>query len=293
MSSQPVNAAQRAVERAMQDLPPLPAVVTRVLQVTGDDYGSANEIERMVRTDQAIASKLLRVVNSPYYGLAGRVSNLSQAVVILGFHQVRNIVASLGALSLFESKPPRVQASLKRHWLHAFGAGACAQLIARNKRFAPHDQELAFVLGLLSNVGQVFLMSEFPAQYEQALRASVSTGRTVADMESTIFGLDHACIGRMLVDRWGLPVEVREPLGGHEGPFSAGTAPLAFLAHVADRVSWKLTEGHGIGGAIQGEEPAAWSWLAFEPSQVDSLEQEVRARIDAATEFLAPSSKAA
>jgi HD-like signal output (HDOD) protein len=293
MSSPAFNAARRAVEKAMHDLPPLPAVVTRVLQVTNDDYGSAGEIERLVRSDQAISAKLLRVVNSPYYGLAGRVSNLSQAVVILGFHQVRNIVASLGALSLFESKPPAIQQSLRLHWLHAFGAAACAQLVARQKRLTPTDQELAFVLGLLANIGQLFLVSEFGAQYQQAMRPSAGTGRTLAELEASVFGATHPEVGRMLLERWGLPAELHEPVGVHEGPFAHDASPLALLTHVADRVAWQAIALECEVRPTLSEAPEAWNWLGFADDRLDWLNGEVGTRIESAQELLAPDQKAA
>src|SRR4051812_44649147 len=89
-----------SIEKSLRDLPALPGIVARVLQETEDPDASAHGIEKLLSSDQALASKVLRVVNSAYYGLSGQITSLSQAIMILGIPQVRNLVLSVSAVSV-------------------------------------------------------------------------------------------------------------------------------------------------------------------------------------------------
>ena len=92
----------RIIEDELQDLPPLPAVVMRVMQTINDPTTSASDLNRLISGDQALASKVLRLVNSSYYGFPRRISTITHAVVILGFNTVRNLTTSLGVFNAFD-----------------------------------------------------------------------------------------------------------------------------------------------------------------------------------------------
>src|SRR4051794_5341481 len=98
-ASSPTDFLRQSIERAMTDLPALPNVVSRVLEEAEKPDASAAAIEKMIAADQALTSKVLRVVNSAYYGLSGQVTSLGQAIVILGLPQIRNLVLSVSAMS--------------------------------------------------------------------------------------------------------------------------------------------------------------------------------------------------
>src|SRR5436190_6608594 len=115
---------KKSIEKSVQDLPALPSVVTRILRETESPDACAQNIERMISAEQALASKVLRVVNSAYYGLSGQVTSLSQAIVILGLQQVRNLVLSVSAISSIKPRTPRQQETMKMFWQHSFGTAA-------------------------------------------------------------------------------------------------------------------------------------------------------------------------
>src|ERR1700712_3732037 len=116
-----INFVRRQIARALQDLPALPSVVGKVLSETENPNATAASIEKMISSDQVLASKVLRVVNSAYYGLSGQVTSLGQAIVILGMQQIRNLVLSVCALSQVKPTTPRQHEVLKQFWLHSFG----------------------------------------------------------------------------------------------------------------------------------------------------------------------------
>ncbi|RYG88041.1 HDOD domain-containing protein, partial [bacterium] len=121
---------RRSLEGSIKELPPLPTAVLKILEVMARPDPSANDIEAVVASDPALTAKMLRVVNSAYYGLARQISNVGQAVVILGLQQVRNVTLAVGASSTFKGSGERQQERLNEFWVHAFGTSATAGLLA-------------------------------------------------------------------------------------------------------------------------------------------------------------------
>src|SRR4051794_10645537 len=184
-----------SIEKSLRDLPALPGIVSQVLKETENPECSAQSIEKLLSSDQALASKVLRVVNSAYYGLSGQITSLSQAIMILGMPQVRNLVLSVSAISTMKPKTPRQQETLKLFWLHAFGTAAATQLIAQQKRMRVNDTEGLFLGGLLHDVGKLFLYSMFTQTYDQVLKYAQEKEIPVTEAEVKLLGLSHSEIG--------------------------------------------------------------------------------------------------
>lgn len=269
----------------MKDLPSLPSVVTKVLEISEDSTSSASEIEKFIKADQAISSKLLRVVNSPYFGLSGQISSVGQAVVILGMTQVRNLVLSISAASMFEAKTPRAKEERMKLWHTAFGAAAAAQMISRRKRLEVKEQEQVFIGGLLTTVGSLFLLSEYPSQYVELLDKSAQGEHSLAELETKAFGFDHALVGAELSKKWKLPESLILMIGRHEGPFDGEPIPALYAVHAADRLAWACTSEIE---ATQSPafDPAVGEWLGMDEDALNDIREEVNNRIQAAKELM-------
>lgn len=278
---------QHAIEKSLADLPALPTVVTKVIQVTSDNTSSAATVEKLVKADQGISSKLLRVVNSPYFGLSGRVTSVSQAVVILGFQQVRNMVVSLGALSIFEAQSSEGRALLTGCWVQAFASASGAQLIAKRKRLEPRDQELAFVGALLQDLGRLFLVSEFTPQYAKMLSRKGAAESSFAEMERSTFGSDHPAVGAELGRRWRLPDELIAVIAGHEGPFERGvTEPLLLCVNAADRLAHEAVTFEDLGEPVGELDPVVADWLDMDEDDLLSLRSEIAQKTQSGAELM-------
>ncbi len=270
----------------MKDLPTLPTVITKILELTEDDHSSALEIEKYVGSDQAISTKLLRVVNSPYFGLAGQISSVSQAVVILGLNQVRNLTLSISASSMFGAKTPRAREIRLSLWQQAFGAAAAAQAIARKKRLNPKDQETVFVAGLLLNVGALFMLSEFPMQYTNFVYSRLDQGVPIVELERSALKFDHAEVGMELAKFWRLPENLTLLIGRHEGPFDGEPVPILYALHAADRISLAPYDAALNEGGAPIIEPIVEEWLGFDEQDILWVQGEVAQKFQAAAEAL-------
>ncbi|MDQ2798788.1 MAG: HDOD domain-containing protein, partial [Armatimonadota bacterium] len=160
----------RIIEDELQDLPPLPAVIVRVMQTINDPNTSATDLNRLISGDQALASKVLRLVNSSYYGFPRRISTITHAVVILGFNTVRNLTTSLGVFNAFDTRNQRTALNREEFWSHSIGTAVAAGVIGKRKGIPTKSTEEVFVGGLMHDVGKLFLDQFFPDQYAIAIK---------------------------------------------------------------------------------------------------------------------------
>jgi len=288
MSAEPIRKAscQIDLEQAFKDLPSLPTVVTKVLQIADNDRASASEIERAIACDQAITAKLLRVVNSPYFGLSGQIYDVAQAVVIMGFHQVRNLVLSIGAASTFHAKSPlsrQVQATL---WKHAFGMAVGAEVIARKKNLDTRTVPTVFIGGMLANIGSLFLLREKPLDYVTLAKKAEVSGISYSVLEHEQFGISHAKIGAELCVRWRMPSEFVLLIGRHEGPFDGEPIPQLYSIHAADRLSQSLIKNADPTGLSWRADPQVEEWLNLTDEDRGWIYQESMMRLHSASEIM-------
>lgn len=275
------NFLRLGLEKSLRDLPALPGIVSQVIQETQSADASAQKIEKLLSSDQALASKVLRVVNSAYYGLSGQITSLSQAIMILGMPQVRNLVLSVSAISTMKPKTARQEETLKCFWLHAFGTAHATQCIARAKRLNVGDSEAMLLGGLLHDVGRLFLYSTFSQTYDQVLKYASDHQITPIEAEQRLLGMSHSQIGGAMARHWNLPDALTELIENHEGPFTPETAPTVLAVHVGDTLTKHLYE-LPEGAIPESLDPDAEAWLAYSVEELDNLKRETECRIEEA-----------
>ena len=276
---------QAYVEKAMVDLPSLPTVIIHVVKATEKETVSTGEIEDLIGTDAAISTKLLKVVNSAYFGMPRQIYSISQAIAILGLHQVRNLVLSIGVLNALRHDSARTDGLQRAFWERSFGTASCAAIIARVKRLPTKEQELLFVAGLLHDIGVLFLLTQFTTPYLEVLRLSVANKEQLIDVEQRALHTNHAWLGGMLANKWNFPDDLAELIAQHETPTSPHEMPATTALHIADRLVGALGDG-SISGFSPELDPVHVSWLGLKDDEMDSLKTEVTAQIDKAKELL-------
>lgn len=274
------------IERAMKDLPPLPTVVMKIMHLTGNDSSRAEELERTIMTDQAISTKILRVVNSPYFGMAGQVTSLSQAVLILGFDQIRNLVLSLSTGAAFEAKTQAMKEIQFELWRHALTTAACAQIVARRKKVDLKELDLVFSGGLLSNVGALFLASQFPRPYATLWQKFQQEGGRLSDFEAASFGTHHGAVGQQLGVAWKFPDQLNFMVGRHEGPFAGDPIPSLFSVHIGDCVGSSLWDTQDPLSGFARIDPLAAEWLDANEFEQRKILEETKVRLAEASDLL-------
>jgi HD-like signal output (HDOD) protein len=265
----------------INSLPTLPTVIVQVNEKVANPKTSALDLARTILEDQALTARLLRLVNSPFYGFPRRIATVTEAVTILGFHPVRNLLltASIVELMISEEMP---EFSPTRLWEHAIGVAVAAGLLAR---YTQHDdREEVFVAGLLHDVGKVVLFRFATKEFLTVLETARNEDIAVRAAEQRVLGFTHDQVGRLLTERWKLPVRLSEAIGCHHRPELAQIAKReAAIVHMADILARALGLGSGGDDAVPPLEQEAWRRLGLPAHVLDGLlaeldEQYVQAR---------------
>jgi HD-like signal output (HDOD) protein len=183
----------------MRHLPPMPQVTQKLLAVMRDENSSANDVTKVLSSDQALAGKVLKLVNSSFYGVPQEITTISRAVVMLGFTGVRNLALGFGSVEALSKLNKNFD--MGGFWSHAMANAVAAQALAPfvNRRTDPEE---AFIAGLMHDIGAYVLASAVPDVYKEIM-AAASGNQMALEREAT--GLTHAQVGQGLIQFWGLP----------------------------------------------------------------------------------------
>ena len=210
----------------VDDLPPLPAVAAKVMSMAEDDKTSAMDLAGVLATDQALTAKLIRISNSAYYGFARRISTVREAVVMLGFKQVRQVSVGASMMNAFKRNGVDDGFDLDLFWGHSVAVAVASEALARKTLGAkPED---AFTAGILHDIGRLVLRQVMPQEFARAVAIARSGDLPLhdAEFETTAYQPDE--IGQALGERWKFPGHLVDAVRcHHDGSLTAAADGLA------------------------------------------------------------------
>jgi len=224
-------------------LPSMPDAVARITELINDPECSLSDVGRVVSTDPAIAFKMLRLVNSAYYGMQQEVTSVDHAVVLLGAKVIKNLVLSA---TIFET----IGSGAERFLRHCVACGVAMKALAAQGPLAEHlgSPDEAFIYGLIHDIGKVFLEEYMPDEFEDVGTLAQEKSLTSRDAERRVIGVDHAALGARLAEKWRLSRPIIQAIGGHHDLDACEEEfrPLAATLSIADYlVSMCGMEAHG------------------------------------------------
>jgi putative nucleotidyltransferase with HDIG domain len=260
----------------LKQLPPLPAVVTDLIASMEDDDVCIADIVQKITYDQGLTARILRVANSPFYGLQNKVGTLSDALVILGFRAVRGMVLVLGINGAFRFDHCRgfdAEAYLR----HGIGTALGARFLAP---MAGQQVELAFTAALLHDIGQLVLASGFSPDYALALEYREKHDCPLVVAERDVLGLGHPEVGAMLADTWRFPDSLRQAIASHHSPAGEVADSLANVVHVADCLAHALGLSGAGGEMVMAIDRTAWERLGLDGKKCAAIAAEIDASFE-------------
>ena len=184
---------------AAGDLPTIPVVATKVMQLIEMDNISVDEIAKVVSTDPAVAARVLKIANSAFYGCQRQIQTISGAIVVLGFNTLRSLVV---AASVREVYMP-YGLTEKMLWEHSFGAGIAARIIAHDARKANHEE--SFLAGLLHDIGKIIMNNIDRNKFQTVMSRCYNEELLFEEVESSVYPFTHAEVGAHVVQKWNFP----------------------------------------------------------------------------------------
>lgn len=233
--------------RAGNRLSAMPTAVMRVSAMLASGNAESREIERIIKSDDVLAAAVLRRANSAIYGSASRTFDLHESIVRLGTRNLLHLIMEQKSANAFGTDGAAFGLRRGALWRSALGGAIGAELVA--KRIHPDLAGLAYVAGLLRDIGKVAIEAFFGDMYFKMLSPHTHPDRTFVECERQAFGFDHAILGAEMVASWGLPDLLRDAIRRHHEPpppQSPDHHPLNDIVHAADAVClWAgLAVGH-------------------------------------------------
>jgi HD-like signal output (HDOD) protein len=284
-ADEPRDDELKALVENIEDLPTLPAVVTRIVGMVEDPNTSAEDVNEVISQDPALTAKILKLVNSAFYGFSRRISTVTEAVVILGFNTVKSLALSASVFEVFEGEGSE-HFDRVGLWEHSIATGVAGEMAANRIRY-PNVEEV-MVAGILHKIGQVVIDQYFHEELTRVIAYAREHDTTMLEAEREILGVGHPRVGGWLAERWNLPAEISAAISYYHDPFEAPEdyRRLPMLIHVGD----VLARTKHIGWNPDDVEPefkeGVWDELGLEKEDIRSILDRLKDKMEDAEVLL-------
>jgi putative nucleotidyltransferase with HDIG domain len=270
----------KSVVAQISSLPTIPETGMRILRMASNPDVSLQELSREIQRDPSLAARVLRVANSPFYGMSRQVDSLQLATVILGLNEVRNVALGLSLFRVLE-RGAHTMFSRRQFWLHSASCAVVACILGRKLGF--HHEGVEFLAGLLHDMGKIVMDEYFHAEFARVHENTLFSEIPMLVAERELFGESHDQVGGWLADKWDLPAALQEAITHHhdflspENEITVQNPQLVSLCYVAEafcshyRIGWD-----GDAGCCNMKDPKVWDILLSNeerrsPCRIDQL----------------------
>jgi HD-like signal output (HDOD) protein len=231
----------KEIVRKFSDLKTLPHVAIRVTQLVNSEESTMRDFEEIIKLDPILVTRLLRLVNSPYFGLANKVESISKAVVYCGMKNLRNLVAVEAIKDLFKEKGDDPTFSRRHLWLHCATISILSDMIGK-RIFGLPDDDL-FLAGIIHDIGLIVEDQVVGDLLRKACTAYTPPNNSLVECEQEMIGTDHCEVGMLLAKEWKMPEEVLKAIRFHhntekENPISSVTSILQLSEYIAGKMKY-------------------------------------------------------
>lgn len=211
----------------IEELPTLPIISQELTKLINQSDASINDIEELIMSDMALTSKLLKLINSPFYGMKN-ITSVKKAINYLGFNQLRNILN----ISIFaDFAKLEKELNPNEFWKHSIAVAIMTDILAiKTKNIY---KEFAYISGLLHDIGKVIYLNFYQKDFLDISRETMINKVPLAQGERDHFGFSHDAIGSYIAKEWNLPIEVVEAIGSHHRPENDSNG-LGELVYISD-----------------------------------------------------------
>ena len=260
------------INKGENNIPSLPDVVNDIIMSLNDENANIEFLTNKIMMDPALATRVLKIANSPFYGLSGRISSLKEACIVLGAYSIKNLAVAAGVVNKMNKSGKVINTN--KLWEHSVGTGAAARVIAEKLGF---DHEIAFTAGLLHDVGKMVLDANYPAEYKQVMEFRVSHDCYLVEAEKEILGITHAQMGEATAGFWKLPAVIIDVIKNHHNPAAGNDQDMVGIIHLANIVCRSLEIGFPGDSLIPSIDPSVTNRNLIDLDELGGLLPEIDA----------------
>ncbi len=264
-----INGLKDKILNSVKELPPMPQVVFKTKELIADPNSDAKKIAEVIETDQAIATKVLKVANSSYFGMSGKISSISHASVVLGHKVLGEIVTLAGTEGILDGRLKGYGYDSKDLWKHSLAVAFGSKIIANSKN--PALVEEAQMAGLIHDVGKIILDSHIVEKKEEIESYMEKEEKTFLEAESHYFGFNHADIASEVCKKWNFPESINFAIKYHHQPANSDGNELSYILHMADYIAILSGIGYDSDDILYELEEGTMDYLSMKKEDVSEI----------------------
>lgn len=269
-------------------MPSLPTTVAKILEITNDPRTSPADLNRVISLDPVLMGKVMKLINSAYYGLNQEITSLVRAIIMLGLNTVKNLALSTAVLGTLGKSSEFQALNMEGFWRHSLCVGVTSKLIAKKRKVDAKSHEEYFIAGLLHDIGKIPLNNKLSEDYIQAMSYSDQTNSPLYKAEKETMEMNHSEIGQVIVKLWKLDSAITDAIGWHHHTSAYKGQHKDLLYSVAMANHFANTYEIGFSGDRYPEkvDPDVEAYLGMGLDQLEELEDTVNNEIQKASIFL-------
>ncbi len=278
--------------REISHIATLPEITLKIVALVEDPKSTAQDLHKVIANDPALCARILKVVNSSFYGLPGQIGSINRAIVMLGLNAVKNIAIAASLAKLFRGGDLTPNFSAKSLWMHSVVTAATCKMLSDRMGFAVSDE--AFLCGLIHDIG---IMVEMQCDRNKLIEVIQRTGADksgipatdMLEAEDAVFGANHQNFGAGLCAKWKFPANFANVTGYHHRPMdlSVDTRTLPCIVYVGDRLAAEVAQGFRLDLVTTEISEPILDFLKLTKDKIDQLRADLPAHLKSVESMLA------
>jgi HD-like signal output (HDOD) protein len=282
------NDTLKRVREYVVGMPSLPTTVTKVLEVCNNPRTSPVDLDAVIKLDPVLMGRVMKLINSAYYGISNQVTSLVRAIIMLGVNTVKNLALSTAVLDRMAVGKGFRAINMDGFWRHSLCVGVTAKLIAQRRGVESRNLEEYFAAGLLHDIGKIPMNDALGEDYVRAMAYADRERLPLFQAERSFLGTDHCAVGDIVVENWKLTgaiaaaVAYHHDIPSYSGEFGDVLKTIAVANFYANRGEI------GFSGTLfpDKQPPEIYGALGIDKASLEALDEPVAAAIEKAKIFL-------
>lgn len=254
------------------DIVSLPTVYTHIVELLNHPNSSSHQLAELISKDASLTVRLLRLVNSPFYGFSGKIDSISRAVSLLGTNELSVLTLGITVIKQFQNIPSDLL-TMDSFWRHSIRCGLFSKVLAAH--LGENAAEKYFIGGLLHDVGRLVLLARMPAQYSAVIVRARQHCLPMYRAEQDCLQTDHSIVGKLLAEKWRLSPALIRMIGGHHSPRLAHYSLEACIVHIADILAHACGHEVMLVDEIPELQLKAWEEIGLSEKNLGQIIQQV------------------
>jgi len=268
--------------RTLGDLPPMPQVAQKARQMLSDTSSSISNLAKIIETDLAITTRVLKLANSAYYGVSGMVSSVQHASVVVGTQTLMELLNLACSSTVLSQTLKGYDLEAGDLWKHSLAVASGSQIIAKKKK--PELEQNAFSAGLIHDVGKLILDPYIFERKEAFQDFLKDEDESFLSAEKKILGFDHSEIASEVCEKWQIPQELAHAIRYHHNPSESQEDDLSYIVHAADAVAMMSGIGSGMDGLLYNLDEKAIELLKLDDADMNEIMGQVAEYVEKTSE---------